>query len=281
MVIITDRVGQLCNRLFHFSYFIASAIENQYKIINPCFDEYCQYFQATATNDFMGHSVSTRITPSRLIDRAILKYLRNYRFPFSTSNILDITHSNEIYDLKGADFIKLAKEQIIFTKGWQFKDHENLRKHRNELLKIFSPLKIYQEEVTLNISDLRAKFDCIVGVHIRRGDYREWKDGIYHFSDEVYKSHMQEMALQINLQGKSCCFFICSNEENDGSTFAPLNISVSKRHFITDLYTLSECDYIMGPPSTFSYWASFYGNKPLLILEQATEKLRLDNFRHF
>ena len=35
---------------------------------------------------------------------------------------------------------------------------------------------------------------------------------------------------------------------------------------ITDLYGLSSCDYIMGPPSSYSQWASFVGNVPIQFL---------------
>jgi hypothetical protein len=35
----------------------------------------------------------------------------------------------------------------------------------------------------------------------------------------------------------------------------------------------------MGPPSTFSMWASFYGNVPLRILKYKEEKINLGEFK--
>jgi hypothetical protein len=32
------------------------------------------------------------------------------------------------------------------------------------------------------------------------------------------------------------------------------------------MYALAQCDLILGPPSTFSQWASFYGQRPLCIV---------------
>jgi len=36
---------------------------------------------------------------------------------------------------------------------------------------------------------------------------------------------------------------------------------------VEDLYALAECDYIIGPPSTYTLWASFYGDTPLWFME--------------
>jgi hypothetical protein len=58
-------------------------------------------------------------------------------------------------------------------------------------------------------------------------------------------------------------------------------------HFIEDLYALASCDYIIGPPSTFSQWASFYGNVPRYMVNYKAEQFygvpshepRLGDFR--
>jgi hypothetical protein len=44
------------------------------------------------------------------------------------------------------------------------------------------------------------------------------------------------------------------------------------------MYALASCDYIVGPPSTFSLWASFYGQVPLCFLQKPDEFLALANF---
>ena len=47
---------------------------------------------------------------------------------------------------------------------------------------------------------------------------------------------------------------------------------------VHDLHTLAACDYLIGPPSTFSQWASFSGNTPLLHLEGVGEHVDLERF---
>lgn len=45
--------------------------------------------------------------------------------------------------------------------------------------------------------------------------------------------------------------------------FAGFQATFGSGDTVEDLYALAECDYLIGPPSTFTVWASFYGNVPL------------------
>jgi hypothetical protein len=45
-----------------------------------------------------------------------------------------------------------------------------------------------------------------------------------------------------------------------------------------DLFSLAACDYIMGPSSTFTIWASFYGDVPLFMIKDPLIALCLDGF---
>lgn len=49
-------------------------------------------------------------------------------------------------------------------------------------------------------------------------------------------------------------------------------------HFIEDMYTLAECDYIFGPPSTYTMWASFYGKRPLQKIREKNQRIDFDKF---
>ena len=46
-----------------------------------------------------------------------------------------------------------------------------------------------------------------------------------------------------------------------------------------DLYGLAACDYIIGPPSTYSHWASFWGKGPLRPLDSSDLQLKLGDFK--
>jgi hypothetical protein len=48
---------------------------------------------------------------------------------------------------------------------------------------------------------------------------------------------------------------------------------------LEDMYALAGCDYIIGPPSTFSMWASFIGKVPLFHLHDREINFSLSDFK--
>src|SRR5262249_46045568 len=74
-------------------------------------------------------------------------------------------------------------------------------------------------------------------------------------------------------------FVVCSNEEIEKVSFLPLQVIKGPGHVVKDIYLLAKCDYIMGPPSTYTLWASFYGNKPLYQLRSIAEQARPESFK--
>ena len=55
-----------------------------------------------------------------------------------------------------------------------------------------------------------------------------------------------------------------------------LNLSVSKKSAVYDLFLLSKTDIILGSNSTFSAFASYYGNIPLVVMQK--EKMDWDYY---
>ena len=76
-------------------------------------------------------------------------------------------------------------------------------------------------------------------------------------------------------------FLLCSNEELNYADFAGLQVHSATGHFVEDLYALAACDLVLGPPSSYSMWASFYGQVPLLHLEHADQPVSLPDFQVF
>lgn len=152
--------------------------------------------------------------------------------------------------------------------AWQHpKDNSCLMERRGELRDIFKPRQAHVEKVQAVMARLRHEHGTVVGVHIRRGDYKTFLDGIYHYGDDVYAGHMRHLAAEAGRNGKPTAFLICSNEPVAPAAFAGLETrTIPDANGIEDLYALSLCDLIMGPPSTFSMWASFYGQVPLRYL---------------
>jgi hypothetical protein len=88
---------------------------------------------------------------------------------------------------------------------------------------------------------------------------------------------MRELAGQF--PGRKVSFLICSDEPRNEAEFPGLSVGPGPGSAVGDLNALARCDYIMGPPSTYTQWASFYGNKPLLLLKDSQDRLERAKFR--
>lgn len=286
MVIINFQKSQLANRIWNFASFIANSIEHDYKLVNLGF-KYAEYFEATSRNDFDGYPITLKRFPFRFADKIYPAVFKNWssityklfkktptiRKFYKTTKNEDITQ--EIFDLNRPDFVKDAKNKPVLVEGWMFRDPINVRKHREKLLKFFKPIAEYQSEINKATNSLANKADVIIGIHIRRGDYAKFAGGRWFYTDEQYAKWMHKLQHLYAERGKSCCFFIASNENIDQNLFEGLNTTFERRHFIVDLYTLANCDIIAGPPSSFSQWAAFYGKKPLVMLTHANQEIEI------
>ena len=74
-------------------------------------------------------------------------------------------------------------------------------------------------------------------------------------------------------------FFACSDEPRHEHEFPGLRVGIGAGSAVGDLCALAKCDYIIGPLSTFSMWASFYGHKPLFIIRDDKARIERNEFR--
>lgn len=290
MVIINSQNAQLCNRLFGFSSFIANSLTYKYQLVNIGFHKYQPYFEATKNNDFDGFPISVRRSFSPKLDYFYSNLFKNW-FSFThrkfgktptLKKFYHTTFSNDlipkIFDLNDPGFVADAQQKNILVQGWMFRDLSGLRKHRTTICKFFIPVEPYRTEVAAIVAEAKTKANVLIGVHIRRGDYKNFNDGKWFYSDEDYARWMKILESKYATLGQTCVFLIASNDVVDISNFEGLDILCEQRHFIVDLYLLAACDSIIGPPSTYSQWAAFYGDKPLTMLLEAGQSVDIATF---
>lgn len=285
MVVIASKPGQLANRLFVFSSFIANAKQYGYTVTNPAFDDFARYFP-TLTNDLFCRYPFKKTRIKSVWLRKLLYTLSNYtvrllyRFPFRLPWISNIFLDwDKSLDLNDPVFLQMAKKKILFVQGWQFQDKQNFAKFSQDIKKIFTPGKKYLINIENLIKKAEGSGDLIVGVHIRQGDYKSFEGGKYFYSTEIYAEKMKQV--KDLFKNKSIVFLICSDEKQDSEMFAGLKTLFGTGHFIEDLYILASCDYIIGPPSTFTMWASFYGRVPLYKISDIDMSPQLNGFKLF
>ena len=290
MVIINYKGGQLANRIILFSHFIANSIEYNYALVNPEFDEFEPYFNSTVANHFGSYSIGINFNNNHLKTQLIRRTARLFtditHQLFTRTSLYVLyrifkTHDKKqlFYNFNNPAFVKDAQTKVVFAQGWGFRDAENFNKYAEKLRHFFTPLQQYADEVKAIIVVAKTQADNVYGVHIRRGDYARYEGGKYFFTDEVYADKMMQLVKQNKGNGKTCAFVICSNEPVIKENYPEeLLLITGARHFITDLYLLAACDGIIGPPSTFSGWASFYGKVPIQHIEFKEDVICLGDY---
>lgn len=155
------------------------------------------------------------------------------------------------------------------TKGWQtMNETKYLIETKKELQHIFRPKNDIMDKAESIIEQNRQTADYIIGVHIRHGDYQTWRNGRYYYTLEEF--HQMMLQLQSLYPNQRVSFFISSNADFDVNIFKGCHcfrFGKEPSGDILDLYTLSLCDRIIGPWSTYSRWASFIGEVPLCFIK--------------
>lgn len=287
MLILAAKPGQLANRLAILSHIIAFSLEYDTSAMLHILDEYCDFFEGPKNGlkikqKQIFHLLDkTKHQRSRCLGlfAKISRFMRKSHlisFPFVKN--IHLKNDEELFIMNDEKHLpELTSKKLFFLSGWLFRTQGLVEKHRDFITNYFKPLKIFRDSAENVVLPLKNDFKTVVGIHIRRGDYKNFLGGKYFYEIKEYKSAMNKIA---DIFGKEkTAFVICSNEEIDLDFFSGLNAFKGPGHFVADLHTLSLCDYIAGPPSTFSMWASFYGQKPLWQIENVEQNPIDESFK--
>ncbi|WP_424094705.1 alpha-1,2-fucosyltransferase [Moorena producens] len=288
MFVIVRKTGQLGNRMMLFANFMAFAMEYNFKVINPAFDEYAVFFEGTH-NDFFcrypaqksvlkGNSLKLKRNFHRVVYHSSRYLVKDYTdFNFSNINILRDTgvHKAVIFNDKLANC--LSTNKLVFIHGYWFRNPVLFLKYAETIRKFFTPIQQHTQTIHQLVSNLKQTCDILVGVHIRQGDYKKLLGAKYLYTTDDYVSLMKKTEALFN--GKKVKFLICSNVPQDRDKFSKLDFAFANNHIVEDMYSLAQCDYIIGPPSTYNMWAAFYGRVPLYWIEDPHADISLDSFK--
>lgn len=286
MIIITEKFGQLGNRLILFSHFVAFAMEYGLTVANLAFDEYAPLFQTTSSDLFCRYphqKSSFGINNQNL--RWVIDRLANtgsdlvYRSKINSKvfKCIKIEPSQDCF-LDSQYFLKSCEHhKFLFIQGFRFRYETGLLKHADKVREFFKPEAQHQNNIDNLIKNVKKSCQILVGIHIRHGDYKDFKGGKNFFAVEQYIQLMKNVT---NLfPNQEVGFLVCSDAQHDRQKFSELTVFFGNNHLVEDLYSLAKCDLIMGPMSTYSTWASFYGKVPLYRIYNLENPVSLDNFK--
>ena len=260
MRIICDAPGQTCNRLWTYVTSVARCIAEQRRMVIIFYDWTIEDFQNLLHCKF----IYFPLWHKWYLERG--NGWNNYK-----GLTWKVTH-NKTWD-------KVFKF-LGFKKGWYTMDDTRyLTQAKQELQHIFRPRQEIVDKAETMMATIRGEADLVVGVHIRHGDYKTFYGGRYYYTLEEFNQFM--LRIQELYRDKRVAFFISSNEPFDVSQFENCRcyrFGKEPSGDILDLHTLSLCDRIIGPWSTYSRWASFIGEVPLCFIEDKEQQFREDSF---
>jgi Glycosyl transferase family 11. len=299
LIIFTHGGGRLGNQLLNAAHFYSFWLEyqNEFDIMDIGFWAYYDLFEYTSKKPLCVFSSEK----GKFYSYSLLNYLYNnligknrrmlnqmlrlihlvYTINYRAQSILKGEVPNYLKYLNGevlqsfnldsqASVDLLKKKKKTALAGWPFRCWGLFEKHQDAVRRNFQFSERYRNKAEEYITCQKNKYDKVVGVFIRRGDYKEWYDGEYYFEISFYRKIMEQIISEY--RNARVGFVIASDELQDINDFEGMNAcfttgSVSMGgHFVESLAELSLCDLIISPPSTFGIWASFIGNKPILPL---------------
>lgn len=261
--IICDDYCQLCNRFWSYLDSIGWAIKENGHVYSLFWDKNIKDFDNLRYNkyiSFPSHDIYAFNKGIKLFGWNLSRFLY--------ARTVDSPFAHHLYESG-----KLRK--LGFLEGWPTRHITENIPDREIVRKLFLPNNNIREKVNPIFEKYKNNEYFIIGVHIRRGDYQTWLNGQYYYSFDIYKSYMEQ--IKCIFPDKKICFFIASNES---IPFEIINkypcIYIDGANAATDLYALSLCDRLIGPPSTFTRWASFINQVPLFFIFDPKEELKSD-----
>jgi len=255
--------SQMCNNLLQYAHVYAWGREHGRKVISMRFSYKYQYFHICHTNltGFGWYLLAKYMAALKLLPTASFKHGDCDREALEK---------------------KMLRHRHIVVSGWNVRFYDLFLKYRKDICDLFAidskytePVKTKMQEAEKSSTPYHPSSTIRLGVHIRRGDYATWIDGKYFFDDEVYANHINRFAAMH--QTEDIHVYLSTNDPTvSEETFQRLCPTVHIHHLHgnapEDLFMLSECDFLIGPPSTFSLVAAMYRDIPLYRMDNSDEK---------
>ena len=257
MIFARDK-SQMCNNLLQYAHVYAWGREHGRKVISMRFSYKYQYFHIchTSLTGFGWYLLAKYLAAVKILPTASFK------------------HAD--CDREALERMMLRHRHIVVS-GWNVRFYDLFLKYRQEICDLFRIDDCYTTSVKKKMRDICDSPSAILrlGVHIRRGDYAKWNDGIYCYDDETYARHINRFA-EMHKDSEVHVFLSTNDstvtEERYQELCPKVHVHAFQGSAPEDLFMLSECDYLIGPPSTFSLVAAMYRDIPLYRMDTADER---------
>ncbi len=277
MVILFNSDGRFGHQLSQFATLIAYA--NKY---DRSF--YYWRFKSRFGSSFARNSDSKLAQVSLSIILIFLCYkllkffsVKKYTFLNIEFQITNDKNNELVFDdtLEG---VFASKAKYVVT-DYVFNDVPNLLKYREHIVSCLLPNTDLQNKTDNFINVLNQQYKLLVGLHIRRDDFKDFANGIFYFNDETYIKAITHFLRIINFDAKDIVFVICSDEIIDIHNYIEFNISYQQRSFEDDFFILAKCNYIIATRSIFSTLANYISTNKIYQIVDADKEFTMEDFK--
>ncbi len=264
MIFVRDK-GRMCNNILQYSHVYAWGREHGRSTLSMRFAYKYKYFKIShqAKHNFLSYVLAKYASKAGLLKTV------TFDMPGEPTNE------------KERDM--LTRRNVI-VEGWEVRFYDLFLKYKDEIIDLFS----FDKKISHKVADFVARTskgsDLKLGLHIRRGDYVRWQKGRYFYDDATYVSVVNRFVSLF--PDKKVTVYICGNDPSLDKDFYRQNIRGAEVVFpdgdqAEDLCLFSMCDYLVGPPSTFTLVASMYRDLPLWWIDNKDAAPSLDKFHKF
>ncbi len=290
-LLVARRDGRLGNQLFLFSHLITCALETGNRVVHPAFYKYAKHFEGTRSDPLcrfpvVRPGIALVLGPLLRVGaaRKVFEHLSldmAHRAPGLRHRLRRMKRTDENHQMDSAVFLQqTAGVRVVLLHEWTWRYTSCIAEHYDTIRAHFTPVEKHRLAIDKVVATARAGCDVLVGVHIRHGDFREWFDGQFFHPVERFVTVMKHVASL--LTNRKVGFLVCSDETHDPAAFGQLDVHFGSGHLVEDLYSLARCDYLVGTHvSSFSAWASFFGQTPLWNLQGEDVPACLESFQAF
>lgn len=316
LLIYTHGAGRLGNQLFAYAHLLAFSEEHpgEYDIFNLAFIPYSTFFalpdqlkSALHQHPLLRYLTSlVEVDPKKgkisilqekvMVNCARLMHIYAAAMSKGQSLIVgDIYYWSFIVGER-ITYLDLALPQVVerlqgkevsVLAGWGIRSWSLLEKHGEAVRKKLAVHPRYTAIAQSFMDNLRERYDFLVGVAIRQGDYRT-SAAVYQrflFESDQYARWIAQADHAFADKGR-VGFVLTADEPQNADLFGKnvhfsTGIAGGKGHYLESLVELSLCDVLMTSATTFGGWAAFVGNIPVIPLVNSAQVIQPEDSIHY
>lgn len=268
MLYVRDK-GRMCNNILQFGHAYAWAREHGLKAVSMRF---CYKYPGFAIAHTRGHNPLTYLWAKGAAAARLLPVV-SYDSPEETPGSLAAKDERLLASARGMGAV---------AQGWWLRHYDLFLKYRDEITALFAFHPSHPQALPRESAD-----EVWLALHMRRGDYTRWHDGRYFFTDGQYAAAVRRLASLLP-EGRRLCVAVFTNDPDPDCKGLRERIGAAAERVVFpcgsavgDLEMMSQCDYIIGPPSTYSLVAAMYRDLPLYWIEEPEKEFTLGDFGRF